>query len=218
MSTPGAIDRDALAALPELRRALSFEGSLRSRTEGLTWMLWGLVTAAIFVSYDWAGQAFDEMPWWAEWLWAWWVAAGSAFTWALWRTAALTAGVDARRPAGFAVTMLFVGAGALGWALALLVVRTPQGDQVVPLLAVGTAWLAAGVLGFARATPLGRRVLMAVGAAILLLGALLLALYPGDASWHSPASETARDALRAGRLLVAGLVPFLAGLWQATRG
>lgn len=41
------MDTATADALPLLTRALSYESSLRRRTEGVTWAIWGVVLATI---------------------------------------------------------------------------------------------------------------------------------------------------------------------------
>lgn len=203
-----------------LERALAYEDSLRGRTEGITWMLWGLVLGAIMFMYAGMGALYDEAPALRPLLmvlWVPWVLAGAALTAALWRTAALAARAPAfAGPRGLLVAAAWVGAILLGFALvaALPHARNPES---APVLALGVAWLALGATNLLRATPDGRRVLLAVGATLVVAGLALVLALPAPA-YGAPDEAQARflqDLLRGG--LVA-LVPFAAGLWQALRG
>ena len=97
-------ERAAREAIPLLQRALTYEDSLRSRTEGLTWALWGVVLGLVFFMYASMGAMGHDAPPWVGFLWIGWFLVGSAITWALWKTAALPLGGGARRPAGILVT------------------------------------------------------------------------------------------------------------------
>lgn len=202
-----------------IQQASTYEEPLRRRTEGITWMLWGLVTIAIFLSYDALSPHFHHYdhatgiethaPWYIQILWVYWVIAGALFTWVLWRTVALAFPVGPHRPAGIKVTLLWVAAGAIGWTLALLLLPNLH-PHLTPVVALGIMWLTLGVLNLQRATPLGRRVLVVSGFLILLLSLAIQPLAP------DPGGDL--FALNAARALAAGLPPFLVGLWQALRG
>lgn len=206
------------AAWATIREAAAFEEPLRRRTEGVTWMVWGLVTAAIFATYDALSPAFHEFdhetgvettaPWYIDALWVYWVLAGALVTWALWRTVALATPVESP-PAGKRVTLTWVAAGALGWALALVVLPWLH-THLVPVVAIGVAWLTVGAVNLQRSSPLGRRVLVVVGVVVVTAAVLL------DLAAPTPGGDL--TLLNAGRLLAAGLPPLLGGLWQALRG
>lgn len=51
------------SALQALEQATRYEEPLRHRTEGVTWMLWGVVAVGIFLSYDLAAARFDVQAW-----------------------------------------------------------------------------------------------------------------------------------------------------------
>src|SRR5438552_1798189 len=88
---PEPANADALsvtAAIQTLQRYEGFEARLYLRTEGMTWMLWGLVAAGIFLTYQAvapfvAGHDFLLVAF----LWMPWSAAGVLATVALWRGA-----------------------------------------------------------------------------------------------------------------------------------
>ncbi|MBI2077119.1 MAG: hypothetical protein HYT80_01930 [Euryarchaeota archaeon] len=109
--------REALASINTLE---GIEPLLRARTEGLTTMLWGLITAAIFFSYQVVhAGAGHEGNMWLGFLWLPWVAAGISGTVVLWRSALVSAGQGAGWRRGlrgglpFIAIFLVVLAGAL---------------------------------------------------------------------------------------------------------
>jgi cation transport ATPase len=203
-----------LDALPLLSRALSFEDSLRRRTEGVTWAIWGIVLALVFFMYAAMGGALGERgpPWWAVALWLPWVIAGSALTWALWRTSALGLAGKERRPAGLAVALAWIAALFVGLGVVFEGPQLPNPDHS-PLLAVGLAWLLMGGTNLLRATPTGRRAALLIGALTMGAGlamAFLLRVPAGD-----DVARFAQDVLRGA---AAASFPIAVGLWQALRG
>lgn len=86
--------QQAAQALTDLGR---YEEGLSARIGALTGMVWGIVSAAIFVTYGALGRDGAGIPMWAmPWLWAPWTAAGILLTNSMWRLHAITL----RRPAG----------------------------------------------------------------------------------------------------------------------
>ncbi|HEX2021235.1 MAG TPA: hypothetical protein VHH36_00865 [Candidatus Thermoplasmatota archaeon] len=209
--------RGAAASLRIIEGAISHEGTLRARAEGLTWALWGLVLAAVFLMYAAAGPAYGEadVPSWFAALWVPWVAAGAAVTVALWRAAAVSAPLP-RPAAGWGVTALWIGAIAVAFGL-LSLAPAPRNPESAPVVAVGLAWLLMGAPNLFRATPTGRRVVVGIGLATALAGLALATLLPAPDP-HAPDEAQVRflqDVLRAG---VALGFPLAGGLWQALRG
>lgn len=214
-----ATDLSARSAWRTIQEASAYEEPLRRRTEGLTWMVWGLVTLAIFLSYDAISPHFHSFdhatgtettsPWYIDILWVYWVIAGALLTWAVWRNVSLASPIAAHRPAGLKVTLLWVLTGAIGWTLVLLLLPGLH-PHLTATLAIGLAWITLGVVNLQRATAVGRRVIAFTGFAILLLGlaAQTLAPEPGEDLF----------LLNIARMLAAGLPPFLGGLWQTLRG
>lgn len=210
---------DARSAWRTIQEASAYEEPLRRRTEGITWMVWGIITSAIFLSYDVFASHFHSFdhttgiethaPWFIDILWVYWVLVGATLTWAIWRSAALAVPIAPHRPAGLKVTFFWILAGAAGWALVLILIPNLH-PHLTPALALGIMWLTLGALNLQRATPLGRRVLITIGFAILLAGVAVQPLAP------APGGDL--FALNTARLLVAALPPFLGGLWQTLRG
>lgn len=216
-----------LQALEEVRGALRVEESLRSRTEGLTWIVWGLVSAATFLTFEAVTSLYygntpfaqdvpyeeQRAPWWTGGLWVPWLLIGILTTYALWRSAALASPAVAERgPRHLVVLVGWVAAVAAGWTLALLAL--PDANvSTFPVLGLGTAWIFLGALNLYRGSRRGRLVATAIGAAIFLLGFVMAATV-------SPHASVDRSAAVVGLFgaVVTGLVPFAGGLWQTLRG
>lgn len=206
-------DRTTHAAL---EKALSFEGALRSRTEGVTWAIWGVVLALVFFMYGSMGDLGHEPPFWANLLWVPWVLAGSTLTWALWRTAALRFGASERHPAGVWVTIAWISAITAGLSIFSFSSRFPNPEGTAPL-AIGIAWLLAGATNLFRATPLGRRATIVIGLTVAIGGLAISFLLPPPSSLGS-SEDQARFAQGVVQGALVALVPLAVGLWQALRG
>lgn len=210
-------------AVETIDRANRFEEPLRRRTEGVTWMVWGLVTMGLALGANhfnlWTYESglqhrFSQVALLALWGLA-WLGLGLALSAAVWRIAGIAApgiGPTARRSALASAGALAVGIGVL----AGLAVLAGLGQRPLPwsaqMLPIGAAWWVAGVANLRRMTPLGRRVTMAIGVTIALL-AVASALLVGPGYGRGTGSE-AWMAIAA----VTGGVPFLGGLWQTLRG
>lgn len=213
----------ASQAWATIDEAIRFEEGLRSRTEGLTWILWGLVNAAIFLSYEAvstlyygagaplatsADPAQQRSPWWVGGLWVPWIAVGAAATYALWRSAALSSDAVRDRPPRHALAVVaYVAFIFVGWAIAV-VALPDRAESVYPMLGLGTAWIVLAVLDPYRATATGRRVAGVVGVLIISFGVVVALVIPAD--WHNVSGLVAA--------LITGTVPLVAGLWQSLRG
>lgn len=165
-------------AIVSLKRVEDIEPLLRVRTEGLTTMTWGLITAAIFLSYQVIhASAGHEGNMWLGFLWVPWVAAGVAATIVLWRTAHLSDRAGLRRGLSgglpFLAVFLVVFAGAL---LAYLVIgdlgRLHEPGYITLVLGVAAATLA--VSPVPRSSTPTRIVHLAAGI-LAVAGALLVA-------------------------------------------
>lgn len=206
------VDADRLTvrrAVETIEQANRFEEPLRRRTEGATWMVWGLVTAGFFLfpfpTFASPGIAGVAVPL----LMLAWVAVAFFMTSAVWRIAGMASpGVKpTRRQTTFAVAgaagvLAAVGLGLM-WLQVLGVYRDP-----LQMLPIGAMWAVAGASNLRRMTPVGRRVMIAIGIAIALLAVVLALL---GVRIYDPADHVMAAA-------VAGGVPFLGGLWQTLRG
>jgi len=168
--------RDALASIGSIE---GLERLLRARTEGLTTMVWGLITAAIFFNYQvvHASSGHDGNMWLGL-LWFPWVLAGVSATIVLWRSAQVSSiGSAVRRGLRgglpFIAIFLVVFAGAL---LAYFVI----GD-LGRLQEPGYMTLVLGVAGFGlAASPVPRssratRIVHLVTGILAVAGALVVA-------------------------------------------
>lgn len=117
---PDLSPQEAEAAIARLE---AYAEPLAQRTGGITWMVWGIVTAGIFVTYEAALPAAAGNP--VVWfLWTPWVAAGVAVTRALWHSVAIALDwpddpAERRRSAlvGLTITAAFFGLAVVGEVL-----------------------------------------------------------------------------------------------------
>ena len=190
--------QDAARALEE---GSGFVGALAERTAGLTWMIWGIATPGVFLTYAFFG-ALDAGGWWLGLAWVPWVLMAILATAMLWRSAALAVPALAHRPTPW------FWARFLGYTVAitlLMYLARPEGPEA-PLVIVGALWTGMGVLNLWNASPTGRRVCVAAGLPLVATGLLLAAL-------DAPIELGSMVALG-----VSAAAPFLAGLWQTLRG
>lgn len=183
-----------------LAEASRYEDGLQHRTEGLTFIIWGLATSAMFVSYGFASLLDAPWPVFAL-LWAPWVLAGLAATFALWRSAALTVARPSEAPTGRDWLVSFGATIAMGAVYALV---RPDGP-VVPLGLLGIFYLVLFGLNPFGTSRTGRALGLACGALFGLAAAAL--------------------ALTGAPIAVSGLVGIVlpgvaligGGLWQTLR-
>lgn len=171
-------------ALKTIARLESLEPGLRLRTEGITWMIWGLVMAAIFFAYATLGAAYGEnFPAWGEWMWAPWVAAGMTATYALWRSAHLASVQPKRERPAFrihvAYFVFFLVLFSAGFAVFEIfdtgLTLTEPGYM---LALVGLSSVLVGL--FKWCSDAGRRVLLTVGVVALATAGLLAGIRYGS--------------------------------------
>lgn len=216
--TDEAEEMDADEALAAIGDAITREQALRSRTEGLTWMIWGIVTAGWKLTYDAVAWAFRPAPpeLMVDLIWLPWVVMGGLTTTALWATAALAEpNLDEERPAGLWVTVGWTAFVILVWAVLFfglaVALDFPGNADTMSLIVLGITWATFGAVEPVRLTDRGRRVTVAVGAILGVVGLM--------AAFGVPPGEPAQN--RVSTVLATsfgGVVPLLAGLWQALRG
>lgn len=144
-----------------LADASRYEDGLRHRTEGLTFMAWGLVASGTFVAYALA-SILDAPAWVFATLWAPWIAVGIAFTFALHRSVALTRERPEEAPSGsdWAKTLVVTAVVGIAYAIA-----RPDGP-LVPLGILGLSYVAMFGLNVFGSTRTGRLVGFGTGAVL----------------------------------------------------
>lgn len=190
-------------AVRVLRDASRYEDNLVQRTEGLTAIIWGLVTPGIFATYALGAETNGLTPLVASTLWIPWVTAGMVATFALWRSAALSRPEIGRDSSVLNILVKFVVGLAL-YSVVFFVVRPTS--ATAPMIIVGGMWLLMAFANPYRSSSRGRAVWGASGAALALAGAALLLLGADDA-----VSGIAS-------LVVSGVVPLALGTWQTLQG
>lgn len=196
-------------ALTTIERALAYDAPLRRRTEGLTWILFGLASALVatsYVSLTAAGVSWSAF--YALWLGVYplIVLGGALLAWRI--PGVLHGGValEARRIVTGALVLaavLFVQTEVAWW-------RGPSalGSAFGTMSAVVVPWAFLGLVQWSRLSGLGRRLTWAVGGVMAVTAAAALLWVEG------PAGE-ADDAFVFA--LAAGGIPFLAGVWHSLR-
>lgn len=198
------------AAAQALAEATRYEDALRQRTEGLTWMIWGIATPAIWLSYGFAGATLPaDWPLWAEMLWVPWVFAGVLTTVALWRSAALAAPrIAANGRKGWVVGLAWVVVTAVMWG-AIVGLGPVVNESLIPLFVLGSAWTLFGAVNLNRCSSRGKRVSLAIGVATL---AAAFALLPFAGTTHED-----YVAATIGSVVASAVFPLAGGLWQTLR-
>lgn len=169
-------DLDAREAAQTIGRLQDVDDALVRRTAGVTWMIWGLVAPAIFVTYAAFGEPIrgSRIAFLEGFLWAPWTLLGALATSAAWETAGTALpglrGYDARRAAvGLLVFLVPIFA-----ALAVAdLVGAPAGvvEDVAVLAGLGGGALAAGATGLVAPDQASRRLFLAGGAFLLAVAA-----------------------------------------------
>jgi hypothetical protein len=180
-----------------LAKAQTYEEGLRQRTEGITQMVWGTVTSAMFVSYGFAAVLeASELVF--SLLWMPWIALGSIITYALWRSAAL---VNQTAPFARLSRPLLRMVLLIAAISAIFAVKQPEGPTLA-LGMTGFVWAAMAAVNVFRGSQRGRFLWALCGLAMLAAAAAL-------AFWDAPV-ETAGSV----SILVPAVVPLATGLWQ----
>jgi hypothetical protein len=204
-------------ALRTLERLEGFEVGLYRRTEGLTWMFWGLITAGIYFTYSTVGASYGDVPpsVWFEFLWAPWVAAGIAATVALWRSIHLAAQVPLGLRKGLRETLPWVSIYGLLFVLGFFLYARLGDDWTLrePGYVMVLLALASGIVAMATTcTRSARRMILTV-AILALAAALALATvvpYADATALYMVQTLTGVAVLGGGW--------FLGGLWLTLRG
>src|SRR3989442_1734001 len=174
-------------------RIEGLHGALARRASGLTWMIWGIVAPAIFISYALLGilvgfpgngNGYHALSVLFPVLWAPWAAIGLVATATLWRSVGL---VIPRRSAqmreGLLTGAIIVGIIFAGFA-AIAVTKVPVVEFAWVLMAQGIGVVTVGLMGFNCNDATERRlrilrgilfVAAALAGSLLLRGEILLA-------------------------------------------
>jgi len=206
-------------ALAEIGRIEGLHDALARRTTGLTWMIWGIVAPAIFLSYALLGilvgfplgnDGYHALRVLFPVLWAPWAAIGFVATATLWRSVGLVIPRrSARAREGILTGVIIVGIIFVGFA-AIAVGKVPVAEFAWVLMAQGIGLVTVGLLGLNCNDATERRlwifggILLAVAAlagSLLLGGDLLVAR-----QWFTFISP-----------LTSALVLFGGGLYLTTR-
>ncbi|SRR6266480_4238981 len=164
-------------ALAEISRIEGLHGALARRTTGLTWMIWGIVAPAVFMTYSFVGTAIAASGAHLEFLfpilWLPWALLGLATSGALWRSVGLVVPVDRVRSLREALLTGVLIVGLIGGGMVLLFhVGFPIAELAMALLGLGAGTTVAGLLGLNSVGVTGRR-LWIVGGLLLVATALL---------------------------------------------
>src|SRR5439155_26060426 len=127
----------------------SWSDQLRQRTTGLTWMFWGIVTPAIFVTYALAASTLapTDAPWWGL-LWLPWAALGLLFTALLWRSSRVAMSRPALSAREFVVPAALFLLATVGSVVLVVSAKLPLYPPTAVLVGIG---LLAGMLGVREA-------------------------------------------------------------------
>lgn len=190
---------EAAAAIREMERV---GDTLQARIHGLTWMFWGLVAPAIFLSYSYAAR-YEEAtghtgiaPWFGL-LWVPWSALGLLFTILLWRSVGFVHPGRTVRPREFAIHAVLVLVATIG----LVLVGFKIGDVFYPptlvltgiglvtaMLGARAAFARGAVEGIVQAVIGVALIAFAVTEAFVLAGPLTLIGLSQAALWNAFAS------------------------------
>ncbi|HVM46000.1 MAG TPA: hypothetical protein VM582_08710 [Candidatus Thermoplasmatota archaeon] len=205
-SVPGAPFevRDAIATI---ERATAYDAPLRRRTEGVTWIVWGLASAVVLLTIS----ALMDLPGWQPpyAALAMWPLIGLAGISAVWRIAALSApalGSDPRRVvrAALLAGAAAVALGTLAWYAYVWTGTYAVSSGIFAFL----PWALANGAQWRRMTDAGRRIAIVAGIVMAIGGPLIASAWPMVPS--------ALDILVLAGLL--GGVPFAIGLYRALTG
>lgn len=188
-------------AAQAIARANAWEDRIVHRTEGMTWMVWGLVTAGIWVTLTAMSrgpQAIVPMTL----SWSVWVIAGFALTYSLWRSAALTRPDVVRTPAWWTYPAKVAGIALAIVSLHFVIQPT---TPAYPLALMGFLWSALALLS-RRWSRLGKMTTLAIGGLVILGGLALPYLVGGMENMMLTAA------------LIGGTIPVLGGFYQTLRG
>jgi hypothetical protein len=202
-------------ALAEIGRIEALHGALARRTTGLTWMIWGIVAPAIFMTYSFVGAAiiaFDApVAFLYPILWIPWALLGLGTSGVLWRSVGLVIPVDRLRSLreGLLTGALIVGV-IVGGMVLLFHVGFPIPENAMALLGLGAGTTVAGLLGLNSVDATGRRLWV-------LGGLLLVSIALGGTFLLGGDLALSRRTFSVIAPLAIGLVFFGGGLYLTSR-
>jgi hypothetical protein len=199
------------AAVAEIRRIEGLHGALARRTAGMVWMVWGIVSPAIFMTYSLvfhaAGLDLGSVWWILPLLWIPWAAMGIVATTTLWHSAALVLPRDRTRPRSHVLVTgaVIVGLIVVGMIVIHAVVA-PIAELAWALTAIGIGVTVLALAGININDATERR-MWVLGGVLLVLTALVGSLaFVGSLA-------AARDAFAVISPLASGVVLFGGGLY-----
>lgn len=198
-------------AIERIDEVDDLDDAIRQRTSGITWMVWGIAIAGIFVSYSYVGvladaydpQAANLNPF----LWVPWVLLAVIVSRQLWHSAGLVLEVE---PSGLDVEGLLTGAIFLaltyGGILVVQELGVPLLEPAIVLLAVGVATGLLGILGLTTTSSFERWAAVVAGAFLVAVALGTTALVPGEGVGYAWFSLVAPVAVAVAYFGVGGLV------------
>lgn len=203
---------DVKGAVATLDRALAYAGPLQRRTEGITWILFGLSVALLAVTSAWISETGRDPHYrWFALAIAGFALLGFGVPLLSWRIAGAVKSdyvVDARRVvAGILVLAVFlITANWAVWTLFNEYYRLS-----VALLAAlfgGSSWALLGLSHWSRMTQRGRRDTLLLGA-VMVLSAVLLYAFVAEVDSVGPRTLVAT--------VVFSAIPVASGIWRLVR-
>lgn len=181
----------AIQAARALREVGRWSEQLRHRTIALTWMLWGLVAPAIFVTYAWSDAALAPDSPWTGLLWLPWALLGVSFTQLLWRSARIEGDEPALTFRELAVHVALFLLATVGAALVVIALGLEIAPPAAVLLGLGLLVAMLGAQESLASKRAAGAIQVAGGLALLALGLQLAVAQAGfgqAALWGALAS------------------------------
>lgn len=169
----------------EIQNLEAFPEALQRRVRGVSWMLWGLILGAVFVTYDYVGlshQVYGGSEFLFAFLWVPWVALGVVASVALWKANGLTGSMKSgiRKTVitfllfAFVVFLFFVG-----YHFSRIWESSPLVGPSVMLTMMGLAAIVIGAVGLTCHDSTDR-ILWVVGGVFLLAVVIAGTLVAGN--------------------------------------
>lgn len=197
-------------AVEAIGRGTAYDIPLRRRTEGVTWMVWGLATGVAFLAFSTTDPT--RFVSWVPII-VLWPALGILGTSAAWRIAALSRATLAPQASRSSATAIVVMVALFAALVTALAITGGNGPQPLFLASVLTAlpWAAFAMLQWRRMTPGGQRAMVWTGVAMVMTMLLLMQFVLVPDREHSPQNLLIAVAVMGGP-------PFALGVWRVFRG